>query len=222
MLGYRGVGGDIEGVRNPTLWARTGETVRINLVNAELMVHDIALEALEIKSPQILDKAARTNIIFKATKSDTYFCSVPGHRLAGMEGKLDVTDEPRVISDGSAPQANGRTLNIDVENGTLGDWTATGDAFSIVKGDALPGQASDRRGGKASGYWISSNVGGGEKKGTLTSAPFRVTAPYASFLVSGGAFTSTRVESPARRLEGRRSSRSRPTTRRRSAPSSSI
>ena len=24
MLGYRGVGGDIEGLRNPTLWARTG------------------------------------------------------------------------------------------------------------------------------------------------------------------------------------------------------
>ena len=24
MLGYRGIGGEIEGVRNPTLWARTG------------------------------------------------------------------------------------------------------------------------------------------------------------------------------------------------------
>ena len=39
MLGYRGVGGEINGVRNPTLWARTGETVRINIINAELMVH---------------------------------------------------------------------------------------------------------------------------------------------------------------------------------------
>ena len=107
MLGYRGVGGEIDGVRNPTLWARTGETVRINLVNAELMVHDIALEALNVKSPQILDKAARTNVVFKATKNDTYFCSVPGHRLAGMEGRIEVSDEPRVTSDGSAPQANG-------------------------------------------------------------------------------------------------------------------
>ena len=96
MLGYRGVGGDIDGVRNPTLWARTGETVRITIVNGELMVHDIALEGLNIKSPQILDKAARTNITFTATRSDTYYCSVPGHRLAGMEGRLDVSDEPRV------------------------------------------------------------------------------------------------------------------------------
>ncbi len=194
MLGYRGVGGDIDGVRNPTLWARTGETVRINLINAELMVHDIALEALNVKSPQILDKAARTNVVFKATKNDTYFCSVPGHRLAGMEGRLDVSDEPRVPSEGSAPQADGRTLNLDFETGTLDDWTATGDAFSLVQGDVVPGQPPDRRGGKASAYWVSSNIGGGAKKGTLSSVPFRVMQPYASFLVSGGSFTSTRVD----------------------------
>jgi hypothetical protein len=58
MLGYRGVGGDIDGIRNPTLWALTGETVRITIVNGELMVHDIALEKLEVKSPEILDKGA--------------------------------------------------------------------------------------------------------------------------------------------------------------------
>ena len=74
MIGYRGVGGEIDGVRNPTLWARTGESVRITIVNGELMVHDIALEGMNIKSPQILDKAARTNITFTATKSDIYFC----------------------------------------------------------------------------------------------------------------------------------------------------
>jgi hypothetical protein len=105
MLGYRGVGGDIDGVRNPTLWARTGESVRITIVNAELMVHDIALEGLNIKSPQILDKAARTNITFTATKSDVYFCSVPGHRLAGMEGRIEVSDEPRI---GGRPGAGQR------------------------------------------------------------------------------------------------------------------
>ena len=194
MLGYRGVGGEIDGVRNPTLWARTGESVRITIVNGELMVHDIALEGLNIKSPQILDKAARTNITFTATKSDIYYCSVPGHRLAGMEGRLEVSDEPRVPSEGVPAEANGRTVNLDFEGGTLDDWTATGDAFAVVKGDVVPGQGPDRRGGKASGYWVSSNTGGGARKGTLTSAPFRVSHPYASFLVSGGAFTSTRVE----------------------------
>ena len=195
MLGYRGVGGDIDGVRNPTLWARTGETVRINLINAELMVHDIALEALNVKSPQILDKAARTNVVFKATKNDTYFCSVPGHRLAGMEGRLDVSDEPRVPSEGIARRKpNGRTLNLDFETGTLDDWTATGDAFSLVQGDVVPGQPPDRRGGKASAYWVSSNIGGGaqERDAVVRTVPRQ--QPYASFLVSGGSFTSTRVD----------------------------
>ena len=187
MVGYRGVGGEIDGVRNPTLWARTGETVRITLLNGELMVHDVALEKLAVKSPQILDKGATTTVTFKAEQSDTYFCSVPGHRLAGMEGRIEVSDEPRTKSEGVAPAADGRALNLDFETGTLDGWTATGDAFSIVS-DEL------QRNGHVGTYWVSSSAGGSARKGTLTSQPFRVTAPYASFLVAGGAFSSTRVE----------------------------
>ena len=111
-----------------------------------------------------------------------------------MEGRIEVSDEPRVPSEGVPAQANGRALNLDFENGTLDDWTVTGDAFALVKGDVVPGQGPDKRGGKASAYWVSSNTGGGARKGTLTSVPFRVSQPYASFLVSGGAFTSTRVD----------------------------
>jgi putative membrane-bound dehydrogenase-like protein len=37
-------------------------------------------------------------------------------------------------------------------------------------------------------------MSGAARKGTLTSVPFRVDQPYASFLVAGGAFTSTRVD----------------------------
>ena len=187
MVGYRGVGGEIDGVRNPTLWARTGETVRITIVNGELMVHDVALEKLAVKSAQILDKGATTNVTFKAEQSDTYYCSVPGHRLAGMEGRLDVSDEPRTRSEGIAPAADGRALNLDFETGTLDGWTATGDAFTVV-GDEL------QRNGHAGTYWTSSSPGGSARKGTLTSQPFRVTSPFASFLVAGGAFSSTRVE----------------------------
>ena len=77
------------------LWARTGDTVRITIINGELMVHDIALEKLAVKSAQILDQGASTSITFKANASDTYYCSLPGHRAAGMEGRLDVSDAPR-------------------------------------------------------------------------------------------------------------------------------
>ena len=190
MLGYRGVGGEIDGVRNPTLWARTGEAVRITMVNGETMVHDVVLEKLGIKSAQILDKGATTNITFKASQSDTYFCSLPGHREAGMAGRLEVSDQPRQIPEGAAPVANGRPLNLDFENGTLNDWTAAGDAFELVKTEG----ENVTRNGHAGTYWISSAVGGSARKGTLSSVPFTVTHPYASFLVSGGAFDSTRVE----------------------------
>jgi putative membrane-bound dehydrogenase-like protein len=188
MLGYTGVGGDIDGVRNPTLWARTGEAVRITIVNGELMVHDVTLEKHNVKSQQILDKGATASVAFRASESDTYFCSVPGHRAAGMEGRIAVSSEPPKPSEGVTPTADGRTLNLDFESGTLDDWTATGDAFTIVKADG-----NSRRGASGS-YWVSSGVNGSARKGTLSSAKFRVTHPYGSFLVAGGAFGSTRVE----------------------------
>ena len=197
MLGYRGLGGDIDGIRNPTLWARTGETVRITIVNGELMVHDIALEKLDLKSTQILDKGATANITFKANASDTYFCSLPGHRAAGMEGRVEVSDAPRAAAEGIAPDAGGRPLNFDFEQGSLEDWTAAGDAFEVVKGDGLPGTGPDKTSvvrGHSGSFWVSSGGKGSARKGRLTSVPFRVTHPYASFLVSGGAFASTRVE----------------------------
>jgi len=196
MLGYRGIGGEIDGIRNPTLWARTGETVRILIVNGELMVHDIALEKGEVKSTQILDKGATANITFKATTSDTYFCSLPGHRVAGMEGRLEVSDS-RPSSEGTTPDVNGRPLNLDFESGTLENWTATGDAFDLVKGDGLPEGGTDRTStvrGQSGTYWVSSGVKGSARQGTLESVPFEVTQPFASFLVSGGAFKSTRVD----------------------------
>jgi len=191
MLGYRGVGGDIDGIRNPTLWARAGETVKITIVNGELMVHDVSLEKHNVRTAQILDKGATSSVVFKVKESDTYFCSVPGHRAAGMEGQFEVAEQRPVQEPGVQPTVNGRTLNVDFETGTLEDWTATGDAFALVKVDP---QRRDAQGAVAGAYWVSSGIAGNARRGTLVSAPFRVTHPYASFQVSGGAFATTRVE----------------------------
>jgi putative membrane-bound dehydrogenase-like protein len=193
MLGYRGVGGDIDGIRNPTLTALTGETVRITIVNGELMVHDIALARLEVKSAQILDKGVSTSITFVAKSSDTYYCTVPGHRAAGMEGRLDVSDAPRPVPEGELPVVNGRPLDLGFESGTLENWTASGDAFAVIDASAA-GTSTSTTSGQAGTHSVTSRLGGSAKTGTLTSTPFRVSQPYASFLVSGGAFASTRVE----------------------------
>ena len=177
MLGYRGIGGEIDGLRNPTLWARTGETVRITIVNGELMVHDIALDKVDVKSTQILDKGATASITFKANESDTYFCSLPGHRAAGMEGRLEVSDARRAPSRGHC--AGGRTAGRSTwisRSGTLDNWTATGDAFEIVKGDGLPRRhRQDQRRPRPCRARTGSAAAcsGSARKGTLTSAPFR-------------------------------------------------
>ena len=64
-----------------------------------------------------------------------------------------------------------------------------------IKGDAVTGAAGTCTAGTtASSGSAASSVGGDRPKGTLTSVPFRVTQPFASFLVGGGSLAGTRVE----------------------------
>ncbi|MBM3980409.1 MAG: DUF1080 domain-containing protein [Planctomycetes bacterium] len=88
--------------------------------------------------------------------------------------------------------ADGKPLNLDFETGTLKDWTLSGDAFKDqpIKGDTVVKRRADNRSRHQGEYWI----GGYEKHldkpvGTLTSVPFKVTHPWASFLVGGGPHT---------------------------------
>src|SRR6266705_5724022 len=92
---------------------------------------------------------------------------------------------------------NGRPLNLDFETGTLKDWVATGDAFEKqpIKGDTVAPRRSDMKSEHRGQYWIGGfEIAGDKPKGTLTSVPFKVTKPYASFLVAGGPNNETRVE----------------------------
>ncbi len=94
--------------------------------------------------------------------------------------------------------AKGKPLNLDFETGTLEDWVATGKAFDgqPIKGDTVALRVKGERSGHQGKYWI----GGFEKlrndkpQGTLTSVPFKITQPWASFLVGGGPSQHTRVD----------------------------
>jgi putative membrane-bound dehydrogenase-like protein len=89
--------------------------------------------------------------------------------------------------------ADGKPLNLDFETGTLKDWTLEGEAFKgqPIKGDTVKPRRGDMQSRHQGQYWI----GGYEKvqdkpTGTLTSVAFKVTHPWASFLVGGGPHTN--------------------------------
>jgi nitrite reductase (NO-forming) len=90
---YLGVGGSIDGKANPVLTAAEGQIVQLTLINGEGTEHDIVFPDQDAKSPRVNGKGASTTIVFRAAKSGDfiYFCSVPGHQLAGMQGQFLVT-----------------------------------------------------------------------------------------------------------------------------------
>ncbi|MFK7846750.1 MAG: PVC-type heme-binding CxxCH protein [Rhodothermales bacterium] len=197
ILGYKGIGGDIDGVRNPVLTANKGETVRITIVNLETLTHDLVMENAGVRTDVIVDAGARTSVTFTAAENDTYFCSVSGHRQAGMEGSFQIIDLNNPAITGLPVVQEGRALNLGFEEGTLRDWTAEGEAFGAipVEGDVLILRTGDTRSNHTGSFWMSSIEENGHRaKGTLSSVPFKITQPYASFQVAGGALAGSRVE----------------------------
>ncbi len=188
-----------DGTRNPTLRANKGDRVRIIITNGENMTHDVAMENAGVKSETIFEKGSQTSITFLAINDDTYYCTVPGHRAAGMLGDFKVVEGE--ISDktilGILPEKKGKVLNLGFETGDLRDWTATGNAFTEPVFDAHIDKihAPGTQIGFDGQYFLSS---GGtlnhQLTGTLQSTLFKVTHPFVSFKVSGGALHDTRVE----------------------------
>ncbi|MFC3197932.1 PVC-type heme-binding CxxCH protein [Parapedobacter deserti] len=200
MIGYIGVGGDIDGKMNPTLRALKGERVKVTLVNGELMAHDFVIDELEVKSDNVLEEGDTTSVIFIANESGEYYCSIPGHRPT-MSGRFEVVERMSgsdfVYDVGVSPRKNGRPLNLGFERGNLQDWKATGNAFTpkSVTYNAAPWYPDSVLLGQAGDYYVTSGgITNYQATGTLTSEAFEITHPFASFKVSGGALAGVRVE----------------------------
>ncbi|MDB5353388.1 MAG: hypothetical protein JWN86_4635 [Planctomycetota bacterium] len=91
----------------------------------------------------------------------------------------------------------GKPLNLDFELGSLKDWTVDGAAFkdALIEGDAVGSRRSDMKSEHQGKFWVGSYERTGDvAQGTLTSATFKVTKPWASFQMGGGSHPGTRVE----------------------------
>lgn len=93
---YEGVGGEIDGVINPDLFVQPGGVVQINLLNGDSMQHDVFFPDFNAKSKYVSKLGDQTQITFGVGDmqpgSYVYYCTVPGHRQAGQEGKLIVRE----------------------------------------------------------------------------------------------------------------------------------
>lgn len=155
---FVGVGGNIDGMVNPTLKAKVGDVVAIKLTSGEGAEHDITLPDFDVTSAHVTGKGSSTTVTFGVDKAGTfsYFCDLPGHRQAGMEGAFVVKGETSAVAtqqaSGSVPKAEISAPSVESspaasvsDTSAVDPAPAAADAADIVHNPAdLPGPIGDR------------------------------------------------------------------------------
>ncbi|MBI4258808.1 MAG: cupredoxin domain-containing protein, partial [Thaumarchaeota archaeon] len=93
-LAFVGAGGEIAGKNNPMLQVNRGDIVKITIVNNDGIEHDFQIAELGVHAQHVRTIGEETSVTFKAEREGefSYICSIPGHKEAGMEGKLVVLE----------------------------------------------------------------------------------------------------------------------------------
>ncbi len=140
-LAFVGVGGTIDGVRNPTLSVPTGTAVKVNLLDGDGSQHNLSFPDFNATAA-VNKKDEQTSVTFTPGKAGNfdYFCTIAGHKQAGMLGQLTVgaagatpgataDDIAHLPSDIPAPIGNRapQTVRVDLaiveKEGQLDDGT---------------------------------------------------------------------------------------------------
>lgn len=109
---FVGKGGDIDGIINPDLKANADDTVKVTLISGEGAEHNIFFKDFDALSDNVVGQGNSTVLEFTPNREGTfvYYCEIPGHRMAGMEGKF-------IVGSGVSTAAN-ETTNSYVTSGT--------------------------------------------------------------------------------------------------------
>ena len=144
---FQGVGDSIDGVDNPSLQVPLNAVVQITLIDGDGAEHNIAVPDFNALSDHVMAKGASTVIVFRADKNGVfpYFCTMPGHRQAGMEGKLTV-GAPVAVAPAEAADISRDPTDLPAPIGTRGPQKVRIDLTTVE----VRGRLAD---GASYNYW---------------------------------------------------------------------
>ncbi len=144
--------GPTKGQVNPEMRVPEGTVVQVNIVNGDGAIHDFAIPEFNLKSDQIGGKGSATAVVFRASKSGVfeYLCTLPGHKAAGMFGKLIVGD-PQEATASKFPDLSKNPSEVGEPVGDRGPKEVTID----LETTEVEGRLSD---GASYKFWTFNNT----------------------------------------------------------------
>jgi nitrite reductase (NO-forming) len=129
---FVGKGGAIDGQTNPDLRANVGDTVKVTLISGEGATHNIHVDGVNAQSEDVVGQGNSAVLEFTPDKEGTfaYYCNIPGHRQAGMEGKFIVGSG--ISTNASNTSDTGSTTNV----------SSNADSAETVSSSSGPADAS--------------------------------------------------------------------------------
>jgi nitrite reductase (NO-forming) len=133
-MAFIGVGGDIDGLINPTLKANVGDTVKITVVNGDPVLHNLTIDEFAVSTGDLKDQDQQGVVQFVADKGGDfkYYCATPGHRQVGMEGTLSIAGgTPAQAANTQAMNMSGMNMQVAAIQPTVAP--ANPNAVSVVR-----------------------------------------------------------------------------------------
>src|SRR5581483_11202832 len=110
-------------------------TVAVELENKGLIDHDLTIEGARFTLPAAPGKTAAKTLKLEKPGTYTFYCSLPGHREAGMSGTL-------VVGDGKSGAASVTTSTSAGTSGAMGTMPGMGASVGMSMGAGTVAPAS--------------------------------------------------------------------------------
>jgi nitrite reductase (NO-forming) len=129
---FVGKGGEIDGKTNPELKANLGDTVKLTLLSGEGAAHNFYLDEFGVQSTDVSGQGNSISVEFTVDKEGTfsYYCNIPGHRQAGMEGKF-IAGSGKAAAASQPQNSSNTSTGADVSVAAAGE--ADPNAVDIVR-----------------------------------------------------------------------------------------